>query len=230
MAAEPIITCPTCRAEIKLTESLAAPLIQATKQQYEKQLAQQNADVAKREQAIKSREEELAKEKETVDAAVAEKLKAEREKLTTDAAKREQALKAREEQLTKEKEAIDAAVVEKLKLERAKIAADEAKKAKLALGTDLEQKAKELAELQEVLKQRDEKLAEAQKAQAELIRKQRELDDAKREMELTIEQRVTASLAATREQAKKEAEEKLGLKVIEKDEMIASLARKVADP
>jgi hypothetical protein len=36
-------------------------------------------------------------------------------------------------------------VAEKLKGERAKIAAEEAKKAKLALGDDLEQKAKELA-------------------------------------------------------------------------------------
>jgi hypothetical protein len=35
-----------------------------------------------------------------------------------------------------------------------------------------------------VLKQRDAKLAEAQQAQADLIRKQRELDDAKREMAL----------------------------------------------
>ena len=38
--------------------------------------------------------------------------------------------------------------------------------------------------------ERDSKLAEAQKAQADLIRKQRELDDAKREMDLTIEKRV----------------------------------------
>ena len=37
---------------------------------------------------------------------------------------------------------------------------------------------------------RDGKLAEAQKAQADLIRKQRELDDAKREMDLTIETKV----------------------------------------
>jgi len=43
-------------------------------------------------------------------------------------------------------------------------------------------------------------------AQAELVRKQRELDDAKREMELTIETRVSEMLGKIREQAKKEAE------------------------
>jgi hypothetical protein len=33
---EPIITCPHCKAEVRLTESLAAPLIQAKKYLREK--------------------------------------------------------------------------------------------------------------------------------------------------------------------------------------------------
>jgi hypothetical protein len=37
---EPTITCPKCKTEIKLTESLAAPLIEATRRQYEKRLAE----------------------------------------------------------------------------------------------------------------------------------------------------------------------------------------------
>ena len=32
---EPTITCPNCKTEIKLTESLAAPLIVATRKQFE---------------------------------------------------------------------------------------------------------------------------------------------------------------------------------------------------
>lgn len=49
--------------------------------------------------------------------------------------------------------------------------AEEAKKkATLLLSTDLEQKAKEITDLQTVLKQRDEKLAEAQKTQADLLK------------------------------------------------------------
>ena len=65
----------------------------------------------------------------------------------------------------------------------------------------------QIAELQEVLAQRETKLAEAQTAQAELIRKQRELNDAKRAMELTIETRVQESLSTVRDQAKKDAED-----------------------
>lgn len=39
---EPTITCPNCKTEIRLTESLAAPLITATRQQFERQLAQED--------------------------------------------------------------------------------------------------------------------------------------------------------------------------------------------
>ena len=77
------------------------------------------------------------------------------------------------------------------------------------------------------MKQRDKKLAEAQKVQADLLRKQRELDDAKRELDLTVEKRVQEGLAATRAQAKKEAEESLSLKVKEKEQTIASMQTQI---
>ena len=74
-----------------------------------------------------------------------------------------------------------------------------------------------------MLKQRDAKLAEAQQSQADLIKKQRELDDAKREIDLTIQKQVQAELAGVREKAKQEAEAALTLKVREKEEQIASM-------
>jgi len=76
---------------------------------------------------------------------------------------------------------------------------------------------------------RDEKLAEAQKVQADLLRKQRELDDAKRELDLTVEKRVQEGLMATREQAKKEAEEALKFKVLEKEQIITSMQRQIEE-
>ena len=42
---EPTIICPNCKTEIKLTESLAAPLIESTRKQFEQQLAQKDADL-----------------------------------------------------------------------------------------------------------------------------------------------------------------------------------------
>ena len=187
--AEPTIICPKCKNEIKLTESLAAPLIESTRRDYEKRLAQKDVDLASRETSLKEREQALEKSKETVDAQVAEKLQS----------------------------------------ERAKIAADEARKAKLALSNDIEQKTKEVADLQEILKQKDEKLTEAQKAQADLLKKQRELDDAKRELELTVEKRVQENLAVTRQQARKEAEDELRLKVSEKEQTIASMQKQIEE-
>ncbi|MFA5952548.1 MAG: DUF2130 domain-containing protein [Hyphomicrobium sp.] len=186
---EPTITCPKCQTEIKLTESLAAPLIQATRKQYEQAIAQKETDVAKREGAIRAQQAELLREKAAVEEQVGAKVAAEREK----------------------------------------IAAEETKKAKLLVAGDLDKNAKELAELQLVLKERDTKLAEAQKAQADLIRKQRELDDAKREMDLTIERKVQESLSAVREKAKQEAEDGLKLRVLEKEEQISSMQRQIEE-
>jgi hypothetical protein len=97
------------------------------------------------------------------------------------------------------------------------------------LGSELNIKINELNDLQEILKQRDQKLAEAQNAQAELIRKQRELDDAKRELELTIEKRVQADLREAREKARKEAEEELKLRVLEKDQTITAMQKQIED-
>jgi hypothetical protein len=38
-AVEPVIVCPHCKKEIRLTESLAAPLVETTRRQYEEKLA-----------------------------------------------------------------------------------------------------------------------------------------------------------------------------------------------
>jgi hypothetical protein len=189
MIAEPTIICPNCSKEIKLTESLAAPLVHAVRKEYEAKIAQKEADVSKREADVRSQLETV-----------------------------KDAHKAIEDQ-----------VARKLNVERAAIAAEEIKKAKLAAAFDLEAKSKEIGELQAILQQRDERLKEAQKAQADLLRKQREVDDAKRELELTVEKRVQASIEDIRQKAKQEAEENLKLKVTEKETQIFSMQRQIED-
>ena len=49
---EPTIVCPNCKTEIKLTESLAAPLIESTRRDYEKQLALKDSVIAKKEASL----------------------------------------------------------------------------------------------------------------------------------------------------------------------------------
>ena len=190
---EPTIICPKCKTEILLTESLAAPLVEATRQQFEEKLSKKDDEIALREQALRDKEKQVSEAKRGLEQQVADQ------------------------------------VAEQLKTERLRVIEEESKKAKQANASELETKDRELADLQEVLKSRDEKLAEAQNAQAELIKKQRELDDAKRELELTVAKRVQAELSEVRTQAKREGEEGLKLKVLEKEEQIASMQRLIEE-
>jgi len=150
---EPKITCPKCGAEVLLTESLAAPLVQSARRELEQKLA----------------------------------------------------------------------------AARGEIAADEARKARQAFGAEIEQRKKAVAELEAIVKERDGKLAAAQAAEVEARKRQRELDDARRELELTVEKRVQAGLDATRERARAEAEERLGLKLAEREQTLAAMQRQIEE-
>jgi len=162
--AEPTIVCPNCKTEIKLNESLAGPLLEATRRDFQKRLKQKDTDLAA-----------------------------------------------------------------KLTEEATKIAVEEARKAKLALSNELEQKTRAVAELEKNLTENNAKLAEAQKAQADLLRKQRELDTKLREADLSVEKRVQEGLNATREQARKEVEGELKLKVAEKELTITSMQKQIEE-
>lgn len=186
-AVEPAIVCPNCKKEIRLTESLAAPLVEATRRQYEQKLAEVNSAMAEREAAVRRQEQAVSQAQKDVEDRIADGVRQERDK----------------------------------------IAADETRKARMLVSDELKGKTKEIGDLQQIVKAKDDKLAEAQKAQAELVRKQRELDDAKRELDLTVETRVQQSLATVREKAKREVEGELNLKVAEKEETIAGMQRQI---
>lgn len=190
---EPTITCPNCKTAVKLTESLAAPLIESTRLQFQQQLEQKDKEVATREDALRLKETHLQDSKAKLDEQVADQVAA------------------------------------MLKKERTVIATDEARKAKLAIGDALERKNQEVSELTDILKAREEKLAEAQNAQADLVKQKRELDDAKREMSLTIEKRIQDGLQESREKIQREAEETYGLRVMEKEQTILAMQKQIED-
>ena len=64
---EPAITCPKCNNEIKLTESLAAPLIEATEQRYAKLLKDKDIEISNREGEVSKQKEQLTKERNTLE-------------------------------------------------------------------------------------------------------------------------------------------------------------------
>jgi hypothetical protein len=82
------IMCPVCKVEIKVTESLAAPLIESTRREYEQRLAQKEGDITERETSLRSREEELSKAREAMEDQVAEKVRQERATIVAEEAKK----------------------------------------------------------------------------------------------------------------------------------------------
>ena len=175
---EPVIQCPHCQGDIKLTESLAAPFIRAREAEFKRQ----DAGLREREAAVRA-----------------------------------------------QRDTLDAQIAERVATERKKVEEEAQRKARLALGTELESSKRELVEANELLKLRDQKLAEAQRAQAELIRKQREVEEQKREIELTVEKRVSAAVGEMRSKARQEVESELKLKVTEKDQVIQSMQRQIEE-
>ena len=328
---EPTITCPSCKTDIKLTESLAAPLVEATRKRFEGLLEHKEKEVAAREAVVRSQQDAVEQTKAGLEQQLAERLTAERQRISAEEAKKanliaaadiskkvkeladlqevlkdrdiklakaqqaeaelfkkqrelddvrrevdltiekkvqeslarvrekakqeaenalrnsvqekeaqveamreqlakgEEARRAQQVELEQSRSAMETELAERIQAERKRIAAEESNKANLLAATEIGQKAKELADLQEVLKERDVKLAEAQAAQVELIKKQRELDDARRELNLTVEKRIQESLASVREKAKQEAEDTLKFKVVEKEEQIASMQRQIEE-
>ena len=85
---EPQIVCPNCHTEIKLTESLAAPLIAETRKRFEEQLAHKEADFAKREAGLRQARDELDKARAAIDEEVDKKLKVERASIAQSEAKK----------------------------------------------------------------------------------------------------------------------------------------------
>ena len=177
-AHEPTISCPNCQADIKLTESLAAPLLRS------------------RELEFKRMEAELHE---------------------------------REAAVARQRDLVEQDVATRLATERKKLAEDEQRKARLALANELESRQREVQDLNDLLKSRDVKLAEAQQAHADVVRKQRELQEREREIELTIEKRVSANVSQIQQKARQDAEDQLKLKVAEKDQLIGSMQRQIEE-
>lgn len=190
---EPVISCPHCHTDILLTESLAAPLVMATKKEYEHKTSEFMKRISEREQVLLSKEHELQQTRQNIVKEIEEKVAS-----------------SLENEKTK--------LIEEAKLKLQKQNADE-----------LNRRASEIKELENLLKTNNEKLQEAQQSQAEFMKKQRELEDQKRELELIVEKRVQENVQAIHEKARKEIEDNYQLKFSEKEQQIVSMQRKIEE-
>ena len=84
----PTFNCPNCNHEIKLTESLAAPLIEENRKRFQEQLASKDAEVAKKTEVLRKEQEELATAREKLEDQINTRLQAERGQITATEAKK----------------------------------------------------------------------------------------------------------------------------------------------
>jgi hypothetical protein len=186
---EPELTCPNCGTTIKLTESLAAPLVAATEAKYKGLLAEKEADVAKRDAELVERQEAIQKQ----ETELAEKIKA--------------GIEAKETELI----------------------AEAKKSAEIAFKQQLARNDREKSDLQAIIDDKDQKLTEAQEAQKTALKLQRELEEAKREIDLNVEKQVNERLAVAKTEGERAAEDKLGQKLAEREQTIEGMKKTIAD-
>ena len=186
---EPTIKCPSCGTAIKLTESLAGPLIENTRRDFEEKLRSKDKDIQQKLLALKKEQDEV--------------------------------VAARND--------LDAEILKAVATEKEKIVIEEKEKAKKLAAMDLKRAEDEKQSLEEVLREREAQLQKAHTKELELTRKQRAFYEEKRQLELTIEKRVSEQSEALRVKFQAEADASLDLKLREKETTISALNKKIDD-
>jgi len=117
----------------------------------------------------------------------------------------------------------------KLKTEREVAQKSTADQVKAELALTMESQAKQLSDLKRLSDIQDQKLKTAQEQQAKFLTKERELADKERELNLTIEQRVTTEREQIIKKVHEEVAQTQGLKLKEKDEQLLSMQKKIEE-
>jgi hypothetical protein len=199
---DPALICPKCGESIKLTESLAAPLVAATRAQYEQQLADQ-AKSFQTEKQLVSRQQE-ANDKRAAELEVA-------------ARKQEQSVA----------EAVQDGIAKQLTVERKKIAEQESIRARQLVEDELKSEREAAALQKERIQDLDRKLTLARAAETGLLKKQQQLEDKERELERDLQKGIAAARAEERTKALAEVQSDLDLKVQDRDNKIAQLLTQI---
>ncbi len=192
------LSCPHCGKPIALTESLAAPLVAATRAQYEQQLQTQANRFAAEKKSVAAQQQ--ANEQR--------------------AAQLEEAAQKQQQEMAR---AVRDQVQKQLVTERRTIADQETTRARQQV-EDERRTEREAARLQtERIESLNAKLATAQAAQADLLKKEQLLEDRARELTLDVQKGIAAGLAQVRAKAVAEAQAGLDLKVQDRDNTITQL-------
>ncbi len=194
------ITCPHCHQPIALDETLAGPIVERARRDFETQHAQQAA-------ALDARLADFERQQKAA-AAERQRLAAERAAIETQ---------------------ISQQVAERLTAQRADIAKEEAARAKASVHSELAQRDAQLMELKQARESDTLKLEASLKAEAEARRLKREFEDKLREADAELQRRLDTELSKVRDSARAAADDAARLNIAEKDKIIADMRRQVDD-
>jgi hypothetical protein len=202
LATDQTLSCPNCGHAIKLTESLAAPLVAATRAEYERRLAAQTEAVAAEKVALLAQQQ-------------ANELRA---------AELAAAVKNQEEQVAQAvRQQVREQVQSQLSRERKTVAEEESARARQQVDDELQAQKANLEQQTRRIEALTKKLTAAQSAEASLLKKEQELGDKEREFALNLQKGIAAGLEQARAQALREAQASLDLKVQDRENTITQL-------
>ena len=129
---EPTITCPNCQADIKLTESLAGPLVEQTRKAFAEQLSAKDQLVAKAQAEIASTKQSVEQERLDIEATLAKRMDEARKQIAMDEVERAKRvvatdIEARDRQLAELQQSLNA--------NNAKLAEAQAAQAEIRMNT-----------------------------------------------------------------------------------------------
>ncbi|MEY9161646.1 DUF2130 domain-containing protein [Bradyrhizobium japonicum] len=193
---EPHIVCPKCSHQIALTESIAAPLLEAQRRGFQEKLVAREAEFARKAEELRQQQDELAKARENFDEQLDRRLEVERKQIVEAEAKkaREQVaddLNAIKQRLTESEQLLEA--------RNAKLAeAQQAQAEALRKQRELDEKAREL---EITIEKR------VQASQAELVAKARQNVTDELKSQVSQKDAQIDSLGRTVEELKRKLEQ-----------------------
>src|SRR5207302_3718053 len=109
---DPTIICPNCKTEIRLTESLAAPLVEATREEFERKLQEKDLLIRAKEAAVTAEKQGLNEQRQELENTIAKRVKEAGQQIAAEEARKAQervkdALTEREQELAGLRELIE---------------------------------------------------------------------------------------------------------------------------
>lgn len=226
LTAQPTAACPKCGTPVPLTEALAAPLLEATRAEYENKLKRQRDEFAAQEREVGRREHAAEEARQQL-----ERRAGEIERKAADARAEIETQKAHlaEEVARQTDAAVSKQLAVRLEVEKKLIADAEQRRAAQRFADELADRDRDRKEQADRLEHLQAKLAASQTAESEFRRREQAFQDRERELPLQIEREVSDRLDQVRSTAAKEAEQRLSLQLSDKDRTIRDLATKLED-